>query len=114
MFNPSDLGNFYGSENFYKFPLTPGLVFTDGCHFLMANGASWCVTDALVICKMEKKVAKEEFVSIKFTVKDGKAAAIYDDGNGNVLFKQEYDGTDLPCDLLFFYENNTLMLASER
>ena len=112
LFNPADLSNFFGSENFYKY--MGGVIFTDGVKFLMDNGAHWCCSDAMIVCKMERKVAMEEFVSVKVTRKDGGAVITYEDGNDKVLFKQTYDGTDLPCDLLFFYENNTFMLASER
>jgi hypothetical protein len=114
MFNPSDLGNFYGSENFYRYPMAHGMIFTDGVAFLMKNGAHWLCSDAMIVCAMEPKVRKEEFISIKAKVKDGKCIVTYDDGNGKIKFKQEYDGTDLPCDVNFYCENGTFMLVGER
>jgi hypothetical protein len=112
MFTPSDLSNFFGSENFYRY--MGGAIFTDGIKFLMDNGAHWLCSDAMIACKMEPKLRGQEFISIKAKVKDSKAVVIYDDGNGNVLFRQKYDGTDLPCDLDFYFENGTMMLTSER
>lgn len=112
MFALSDLSNFTGSGNIYRY--MGGAVFTDGIKFLMTNGAHWLASDAMIACKMVPKLRGQEFISIKAKVKEGKVTVKYDDGNGKVLFTQKYDGTDLPGDLNLYFENNTLMLTSER
>lgn len=112
MFSRSDLSNFFGSENIYRY--MGGVLFTDGVKFIMENGAHWLCSDAMLACKLVPKLAKEDFVCIKAKVNDGKAIVTYDDGNGKVLHKQEYGVSDLPCEINFYYENNTFMLTSER
>lgn len=112
MFKPSDLSNFFGSENFYKY--LGGAIFTDGVKFLMDNGAHWLCSDAMIVCAMVPKVKREEFVHIKTERKGDRCTVVYDNGNGKVLHKQEYDSCDLPCDVEFYYENGTFCLTSER
>lgn len=112
MFNPNDLANFYGSENIYRY--MGGVKFTDGVKFLMDNDAHWLCSDAMIVCAMVPKVRREEFVHIEARVKDGACIVVYGDGNGKVLHTQEYDSTDLPCNVDFYYENGTFMLVGER
>lgn len=112
MFKPSDLSNFFGSENFYKY--LGGAIFTDGVKFLMENGAHWLCSDAMIACKTVPKLKAAEFIHVKALVKDGACTVIYDDGNGKKLFTQKYDSTDLPCNVEFYFENGTFCLTSER
>jgi hypothetical protein len=113
MFNTSDLRNFYGSQNSYRF--MGGVTFTDGVAFLMKNGAGWLCSDAMIVCAMVPKVKREEFVHIVAKPsKDGRCVVTYDDGNGKVLHTQKYDMCDLPCEVEFYYENRMFMLTTER
>jgi len=110
----ANVSQFSGTEGYYYNPIFRQARYTDGVQFVGENGASWLVTDMLAVLIHEPKVKKEEFVSIKVTVKDGTAQVVYDDGNGKVLYKQDCPGTDFPLDeLKFFYTNKVLMLASE-
>ena len=116
-FTASDLSNFYGSENWYYNPLFgKGTTYTDGVKFISDRGCAWMVTDILSVVKLERKVRAEEFVSIKFRkLADGSAVITYDDGNGNILYTQKYDATDCPVsEIDFYFENNVLMLVTER
>jgi len=46
--------------------------------------------------------------------KDRRAIMTYEDGDCKVLYRQEYDATDLSVnEIKFFYTNSMLMLASE-
>ncbi|KKM75921.1 hypothetical protein LCGC14_1385380 [marine sediment metagenome] len=90
-----------------------GSKVTEGIGYIMQNGYSWVVTDALVILKMNKKVRAEEFVVVKLKVKDGKATIVYEDGNDNILFKQKYKITNARKDLKLYYTNGVLMLQGE-
>lgn len=113
MLELSTLGQFTGTEEYYSNPLFRGIQYTDACKFISDNGAAWLITDILAVLSHEKKVMREEFVSINVRVIDGGAKIIYDDGNGNVLFTQDYPITDFPGNVKFFYTNKVLMLASE-
>jgi hypothetical protein len=116
-FTASDLSNFWGSENWYYNPLFgKGTTYTDGVKFISDRGCGWMVTDILAVVKLEPKVKREEFVSIKFRKNaDGSAVITYDDGNGNIKYRQEYEATDCPVDEInFYFENSVLMLVGER
>jgi hypothetical protein len=116
-FTASDLSNFYGSENWFYNPLFgKAITYTDGVKFISDRGCGWMVTDILAVVKLEPKVKREEFVSIKFQKSpDGAAVISYEDGNGGKLYSQKYDATDCPVDEInFYFENNVLMLVGER
>ena len=104
------LDYFIGSEHYYKLMNT---LITDGIKYIMNNGYSWLITDALIVIKT--KLINEEFLSIKLQVNKEKNTAIMliTDGNNRVLHKQYYNYTDAKRDLTLFFENNTLMLNSE-
>jgi|GEM_PF-1051520 len=104
------LDYFIGSERYYKLMDT---LITDGIKYIMNNGYSWLITDALIVIKT--KLINEEFLSIKLQVNKEKNTAIMliTDGNNRVLYKQYYNYTDAKRDLTLFFENNTLMLNSE-
>jgi hypothetical protein len=113
--NPSNLAQFYGSERNYYNPLFRKVKYTEGVKFLSDNGAAWLVIDISSVVLHERKVAKEEFVNVTLTVKDGKGEVVYDDGNGKVLYKQEYVCCDFPMSKInLYYEYGMIMLPSER
>ncbi len=62
-----------------------------------------------------RKVRKEEFQLWILTV--GKSASgqmICDDGNGNVVYKQDMDYTDFPAPgIRLYFCNGTILLPSE-
>lgn len=109
-----ELNKYYGTENYYN---VMGVRATDGIMYVMNNGYSWVVTDAIVILKMKPKVRAEEFVVIKLSVKEGKngkyAEITYDDGNGNILFRQKYQWTDAKRGFTMYYTGGVLMLQGE-
>jgi len=107
-----ELSGFTGSDGYHKGFC--GVLMTDGVWYLYSK-AGWVVSDASVICKMHKKVKSEAFVSVTTEVKGGKAVTTYDDGNGNVLYKQSYAYTDLEDGevLKMYYVEGVLMLRGE-
>ncbi len=107
----SELRQFSGTEQYYKGYL--GTLRTDGVQFFSAH-AGWLITDIESVVKAHPKVKKEEFVSVKVSVKDETAKAVYGDGNENNLYTQRYTYTDLPDgEYYFYYTNNVLMLSNE-
>lgn len=112
----NNLNNFTGTEKYYKGFM--GVLLTDGSYFVGSNGASWLISDICVILKINKKVKAEEFVLIRCNFDKNKAFISYEDGNNNVLFKQNYDYTDFEehfeeKEVKFYYVDNVLMLNSE-
>jgi len=100
-----------------------GVLLTDGVKYIMENGYSWFITDAiaLIICpppKLKKHLQKDDFLTIELKLKNDKdgyttADMIISDGNYNVLHKQHYDLTDAKRELKLFYVKPVLMLSSE-
>jgi hypothetical protein len=113
------LNSYYGTQNYYQYM---GVLFTDGVKYIMENGYSWFVTDAIAIIiahqKIRRHLQNDDFLTIKLKLnkdKDGFTTAdmIFEDGNYNQLYRQHYDFTDAKKELKLFYTGNVLMLSSE-
>ena len=106
------LSNYSGSQRYHR--LSPRFVVTDGIKYLMDNGYSWFVTDALAVIAIHPRLRMQDFyvVELKLT-KSNKAEMIIDDGNNNVLYTQEYGYTDAKRDLKFYVRENLVMLPTE-
>ena len=89
-----------------------GVYVTDGIIYLMENGYSWFVTDAIAVIRY--KLRNQEFLSINLKVRDGKAVMIITDGNKKRLYTQKYEWTNAKInELKLFYVDGVLMLSSE-
>lgn len=85
---------------------------TDGIKYVMDNGYSWFITDALIVIKM--KLRNEEFLSIKLKLADkDKGKMVITDGNEKTLYTQEYKYTDAKRELSLYFTDNVMMLSSE-
>ena len=105
------LSQFYGTMEYHN---VLGVSVTDGVKYLMENGYSWLVTDAIAVMKFDAKLKKEPFLSVKLKqTAENEADLIIEDGNGNILYRQHYDFTDAKKDLSLFYTDNVLMLNNE-
>ena len=114
------LKQFCGSETVYTIPMLK-TRYTEGVKYLAeAANCYWLVTDAAVITKSIKP--KSSFLVIYFKrfseelqERLHKEAQItYADGNGTILFQQDYEITDLPLDeLRLFFVDDMLMLPNE-
>ena len=114
------LKQFCGSETVYTIPMLK-TRYTEGVKYLAeAANCYWLVTDAAVITKSIKP--KSSFLVIYFKrfseelqERLHKEAQItYADGNGTILFQQDYEITDLPLDeLRLFFVDGMLMLPNE-
>jgi len=96
-----------------------GCVVTDGIdRFRKTNECYWIFSDVIAVVMTELK--DEDFLNCVLRVKDNQAELIIDDGNGNLLYSQEYGYTDFPHEKVKFYaEKNelgtfTLMFPEER
>ena len=110
---PADYEGFTGTQNYYKDYL--GITLTDGTKDLQTRAeANWLTSDIASVVKGHKEVRKQDFVTINFKVKDEQGNISYEDGNGNVIYKQKYKFTDFPeGNWKFFFRDNVLMLPSE-
>lgn len=104
------LNSFIGTQEYHR--VFPNGTVTDGIKYIMENGYSWVVTDALSVI-VTGPLKDQEFLAIKLKQKDKEADLIITDGNEKTFYKQHYDYTDAKRDLTLFYENGVLLLASE-
>lgn len=103
-----ELEQFCGTEQYHK---VMGLNATDGVAYIMQNGYSWFVTDAVAVIRT--KLAGQEFLSIKLEVNDSKAKMLITDGNDLILYTQDYEYTDAKRNLSLYCTDGVLMLNSE-
>lgn len=108
-----DLGQYYGTENYYKI-MTKNV--TDGIIYLMKNGYSWFITDILSVVLCKQKVSQEDFlgITLKVDLENHTAKLKITDGNETTLYTQNYNYTDAKVtELKLFFTNEVLMLARE-
>jgi hypothetical protein len=111
------LHQFNGTTKYYEYI---GMNVTDGIVYIMNNGYSWLVSDAIFTIyfdiRIKEHLKKDKFLVIKLKVnRENKTAKVtFEDGNNNVLVYHIYDYTDAKVDeLVLFYVDGVLMLANE-
>ncbi len=110
------LDNFHGSEHYYR--LMGGINATDGVHYVMQNGYSYFVTDAIAVLKahprLQQYLSHDDFVVVKLQLLPNKQARmLMEDGNGHELYRQTYTYSDAKVNLELFYTGGVLLLANE-
>jgi hypothetical protein len=112
-----ELGQFTGSENWYRHGLVRDVLFTDGVkHVADAGGAYWLIDEIALAQRYEKSVAGEEFQLWKLAVNLDQHTGVLtcDDGNGNIVYAKPIPFTDFPLsEITLYYVNNTILLPSE-
>ena len=105
----TDLKQFIGTERYFD---VMGIKVTDGVKYVMDNGYSWLVTDAVAV--IMTKLLKEPFLSIKLLLNaDDSARMVITDGNDKTLYEQKYGWTDAKVNVEMFCTNGVLMLTTE-
>lgn len=117
MVRPADLslkalGQFIGSQQYYD---VFGFNVTDGVKYVMDNGYSWLVTDALAVIRYRPEWWKSGgFLTVELKLsEDSEADMIITDGNGNTLYSQHYSFTDAQRNLKLWFRHGVLYLPSE-
>jgi len=107
-----NLGQFTGTLHYYN---VFGVNVTDGVKYVMDNGYSWFVTDAIAVIRCTPKVRRETFLAVKLKVdtKECTAKMVISDGNGKTLYRQDYQYTDAKRDVTLWCENGVMILPSE-
>ena len=103
-----ELEQFIGTEAYYN---VMSVNVTDGVAYIMNNGYSWFVTDAIDV--IITKLKDEEFLSINLKLDGDKADMLITDGNEKELYSQHYEWTNIKRNIKLFYTNKVLMLTGE-
>ena len=114
--DPHIMGQFTGSEHWYRHGLVPSITFTDGAKYIADTaGAYWLLDEIALAQRYVKQVAAEEFQVWKLIVKDDHSATLRcEDGNDNLVFAKGINATDFPKEgVTFWFANNVIYLPSE-
>jgi len=119
MLTKNDLGQFTGTENYYKNFL--GLKYTDGVKYLCENGKAYWLIDAIASYQHEKKIRGNprlmdmQFWKLKVNLKEGTAVLTCreDDGIPPVI-TQKIEYTDFEMEEVdVWVQNGVALLPSE-
>ena len=110
-----ELQHFTGSETFYRNPLFPRFVYTEGVKFLAEKAGAYWLLDFIFSNQILELLKTEAFQTWKITVSESEAASIQvEDGNDNKLSSFNLTYTDFPLqEFTLWLVDNTLMLPSE-
>jgi Family of unknown function (DUF6876) len=114
--DPEIMGQFNGSEHWYRHGLVPTITFTDGAKYVAdAAGAYWLLDEITLAQRFDPKVAAEEFQVWKLSVNDDDSATLVcEDGNDNVVSTKAIPFTDFPREgVTLWFANNVIYLPSE-
>ena len=112
----TDLGQFTGSEHWYRHGLIRDVLYTDGAKYVADEGGAYWLLDEIAIAqRYDPRVAAEEFQVWKLEVSDNAGTLTCDDGNGNIVAAKHIPFTDFPLsEISLWFENSTIYLPSER
>ncbi|GEM_PF-755005 len=123
-----DLRGFIGTEHYHKLDLFSGYLATDGVKEMAEQfNAYWLASDILICQKMVNALREQPFViwKLKKSNNPEKAAQlIADDGNGQIIYTQDYLVTNFPfgkyisdqsdaTTFTLFFTDGILLLLSE-
>lgn len=108
------LQEFIGNDCFYKHPLFPSHLYTEGVRYLAKEANAYWLIE-YIFSRQEDKLSKYSFQVWKLQLhKDGSAQVIVEDGDGEKITFYQLDYTDFPIEeITLWFTNNTLLLPSE-
>ena len=109
-----ELKQFTGTEQWYRNPLFPKYLYTDGVKYLAEQAGAYWLIDYIFSNQMLPEIKAQEFQVWNIQVNDGRAIIRVEDGNDNLVKKFNLNYTDFPLkDFSLWFVNNVLMLTSE-
>ena len=110
------LGQFTGSESWYRHGINRAVLFTDGAKYVADQaGAYWLLDEIAIIQPHDARLRGEEFQVWKLAVNaDQTGALTCEDGSDNVVYTKQIEYTDFPREgITLYFTNNTILLPSE-
>ena len=109
-----NLAQFSGTTQWYKHPLFPKYVYTDGVRFLAVNAGAYWLLEFILSNQMLPEIKAEGFQVWKITVDGNKATIVVEEGNDRVIKTFNISYTDFPLDsFTLWFINRALILPSE-
>lgn len=110
----TDLGNFTGTEHWYRHPLMSSITYTDGAKYVADEGGAHWLLDKIATLQLVPKVKAEEFQVWNLKVANDKAELVCGDGNNNVVYQEKIEFTDFPePGITLWYTDHVILLPSE-
>lgn len=109
----NDLAHFTGTVNWYRNPIFPNFLYTDGIkHLAEQAGAYWLID--FIFSNQISPVKEQPFQVWKIKVIEDKGFISVEDGNDNVIEEYEIPYTDFPLsEYSVWLTDRVLMLKSE-
>ncbi len=111
----SQLAQFTGTENYYRFsPINPNLVMTDGVKYLAEKAECFWLLDIIASLDYVPSCRNQPFMTCRFKKEGDAGTFTADNGNKKVLYTQEIPYTDFPIDSVSVYViDGVVLLPSE-
>lgn len=109
-----NLTQFSGTETWYKNPLFPNYLYTDGVKYLAEQANCYWLIDYVFSNQLDSKIRQEAFQTWQIKTHDNQATIIVEDGNDNIIKQFKLEFSDFPLkEFTLWFTNNTLLLPSE-
>ncbi len=110
-----DLGQFTGTEYWYRHPLFPRQSYTDGVRYVAQNAGAYWLIEKIFALQRHEAIRAEAFQVWKLKVNaDATAILSVEDGNENHVYAEPLTFTDFPVQgITFWLTDDVLFLPSE-
>lgn len=109
-----DLKQFTGTEHYYRNPLFPNYVYTDGVKYLAEEAGAYWLIDYVFSNQGDLYLAFEPFQTWKLTAENNTGKIIVDNGNKRILKEYNIEFTDFPlAEITLWFTDRTLLLPTE-
>lgn len=116
----AELKQFTGTEDWYKNPLFPKFLYTDGVKYLAEQAGAYWLIDYVFSNQSDPKIKQEPFQVWKISVMESNEAFIVvEDGNNKIIKRFHIEYTDFPAELCgekgfsLWFTDRVLLLPSE-
>jgi hypothetical protein len=115
-FTEAELAQFTGSTTWYRHGLNRNITYTDGIQHLAERAGAYWLIDEVVLAQKCLTVKREEFQVWRLIVNTltHHGELTCDDGNGNIVFREDIPFTNFPFkDFRFYFTRNVILLTTE-
>ena len=113
--NLIQLHQFTGAEQWYKHPLFPKYLYTDGTRHVAQNAEAYWLIEKIFSLQLREDIQAKLFQVWRLNVNGDNAATLtVEDGNDNEVYSEALSYTDFPAvGITLWFTDNVLLLPSE-
>ncbi len=114
-FNPAELKQFTGSQEWFRHTLNRSVLFTEGAKWVADKAGSYWLLDEIVLAQMHVRAVKtHQFQVWRLVVANRRGTLICEDGNDQQVYSKEILFTDFPsCGVTLWFTDGVILLPSE-